>query len=265
MIAKTTVKPTARLVEVFSAIQGEGLNVGTRQIFIRFALCDLRCHFCDSANTWYAPPTCRVELSPGLRNFEIHPNPVSLDLLIEWVQKQNQPLLHDSISLTGGEPLLHAPFLADFLPELRAIANLPIYLETGGHRPEQLAMILPYLDSVGMDLKLPSVSGESYWLEHQKFLQMCFDAQVEVFVKIIISKNTDPGELKRAALLVADISQEVPIFLQPVTPLAEFDQFDQVPVAPPDPNQVLEWQALMKSITKQVRVIPQTHKMLGQM
>jgi 7-carboxy-7-deazaguanine synthase len=43
---------TARLVEVFSAIQGEGLNVGTRQLFIRFALCDLRCHFCDSAHTW---------------------------------------------------------------------------------------------------------------------------------------------------------------------------------------------------------------------
>jgi len=35
---------------------------------------------------------------------------------------------------------------------------LPIYLETGGHRPD---MILPYLDSVGMDLKLTSVSGEN--------------------------------------------------------------------------------------------------------
>lgn len=264
MIAKTTVEPTARLVEVFSAIQGEGLNVGTRQIFIRFALCDLRCHFCDSAHTWNAPPTCRIERSPGLRDFEIYSNPVPLPILIEWVERQNLPCLHDSISLTGGEPLLHAPFLVNFLPEVRAITALPIYLESGGHRPEQLAMILPYLDSVGMDLKLPSVSGESYWTEHAKFLQICFDSHLDVFVKIIVSQKTDPGELERSALLVAAVSQDIPIFLQPVTPLALAEQFSPVPVKAPTPDQVLVWQALMKRFVKQVRVIPQTHKMLNQ-
>jgi len=70
MTTTTAEYPTARLIEVFSAIQGEGLNVGTRQIFIRFALCDLRCQFCDSAHTWSAPPTCRVERSPGLRDLK---------------------------------------------------------------------------------------------------------------------------------------------------------------------------------------------------
>ncbi|MFM6012184.1 MAG: radical SAM protein, partial [Dolichospermum sp.] len=33
----------------------------------------------------------------------------------------------------------------------------------------------------------------------------------------------------------------------------------------PTPDQVLEWQVLMKRFVKQVRVIPQTHKMLHQM
>lgn len=265
MIAKTIVKPTARLVEVFSAIQGEGLNVGTRQIFIRFGLCDLRCHFCDSAHTWNAPPVCKIERSPGLRDFEIHSNPVSLPILIKWVERQNLPSLHDSISLTGGEPLLHAPFLAQFLPEVRSLTNLPIYLESGGHRPEQLSMILPYLDSVGMDLKLPSVSGESYWAEHTKFLQICIKANLDIFVKIIVSQRTDPDELKRSAMLVASVGQNIPIFLQPVTPLPKSEQFSQVPVLAPAPDQVLEWQALMKQFVKQVRVIPQTHKMLKQM
>ncbi|QXE22024.1 radical SAM domain protein [Richelia sinica FACHB-800] len=264
-VKKTTLKPEARLMEIFSAIQGEGLNVGTRQIFIRFAICDLRCHFCDSAYTWTAPSTCRIERSPGSRDFEIHSNPVPLSILIEWVQRQNLPSLHDSISLTGGEPLLHAPFLREFLPEVRALTNLPIYLETGGHRPEQLKLILPYLDSVGMDLKLPSVSGESYWLEHSQFLQLCLDANINVFIKIIVSQDTDPDELKRSASLVAELSQEIPIFLQPVTPLAENQKFSQLPVLAPLPEQVLEWQALMKQIAKQVRVIPQTHKMLNQM
>ncbi|NEQ17678.1 MAG: radical SAM protein, partial [Moorea sp. SIO3E2] len=81
---------TARLIEVFSAIQGEGLNVGTRQIFIRFALCDLRCHFCDSFHTWAVPPQCQVEQTPGKRDFETYPNPVPLRSLLKWVDRQNQ-------------------------------------------------------------------------------------------------------------------------------------------------------------------------------
>jgi organic radical activating enzyme len=265
MTANTAITPTARLVEVFSAIQGEGLNVGTRQIFIRFALCDLRCHFCDSAHTWNAPPTCRIERSPGLRDFELYSNPVQLPVLLEWVERQNVPGLHDSISLTGGEPLLHAPFLVKFLPQLQASTGLPIYLESGGHRPEHLAVILPYLDSVGMDFKLPSVSGESRWQEHRQFLQCCYDAKVEVFVKIIISSQTDSAELERSAELVAAVSPEIPVFLQPVTPLEPSQQFAEAAVLAPSPPQVLSWQALMKRFLKQVRVVPQTHKMLNQL
>lgn len=265
MLPKNTDLPTARLIEVFSAIQGEGLNVGTRQIFIRFALCDLRCHFCDSAHTWSVPPTCRIERSPGLRDFEIHANPVSLNVLLEWVERQNLPCLHDSISLTGGEPLLHAPFLVQFLPQVRYLTGLPIYLETGGHRPEQLAMILPYLDAVGMDLKLPSVSGENRFPEHAEFLQRCYLAGVEVFVKAIVSSQTESAELERAASLVAAVSPEIPVFLQPVTPLEPSQQFGGTPVLAPTPEQVLTWQASMKRSLKQVRVVPQTHKMLHQL
>lgn len=261
MTTKTAIEPTARLIEVFSAIQGEGLDVGTRQIFIRFAFCDLRCHFCDSAHTWNAPATCRIELTPGLRDFEIQSNPVSLPILIETIKRQNIPGLHDSISLTGGEPLLHATFLVECLPQIRYCTGLPIYLETGGHRPEQLAMLIPYLDSVGMDLKLPSVSGENQWKEHYKCLHICHQADLEVFVKMIISQNTDPGELEKAAQLVASISKSIPVFLQPVTPLEPSDTL----IAAPSPDQVLFWQALMKRFIKQVRVVPQTHKMLQQL
>jgi organic radical activating enzyme len=256
-------QPTARLIEVFSAIQGEGLNVGTRQLFIRFALCDLRCDFCDSAYTWGVPTQCRIEQTPGLRDFETHPNPVPGSTLLKWIDRQNQPGLHDSISLTGGEPLLHAPFLREFLPQLQQSIGLPIYLETGGHRPEQLAMILPYLDSVGMDIKLKSVSGEEHWQTHAQFLQLCFDSQIDVFVKLIISSQTDPAELQQAAELVAAVNQAIPVFLQPVTRLVKPHNFKSV--LAPSPEQVLAWQALMKRSLFQVRVIPQTHKMINQL
>lgn len=263
--ATTASIPSARLIEVFSAIQGEGLNVGSRQIFVRFAFCDLRCHFCDSTHTWHAPTICQVEQTPGLRDFETHPNPVLLPILLEWLDRQNQPGLHDSISITGGEPLLHAPFLVEFLPRLKSSTSLPIYLETGGHRPQQLAIILPYVDSVGMDIKLPSVSGETQWQAHAEFLQMCYESQTNLFIKIIISNQTNLDELEQAAELVAACHSNIPVFLQPVTPLATPHQLHQKEVLPPTPAQVLAWQALMKRSLKSVRVVPQTHKMIGQL
>jgi organic radical activating enzyme len=292
-----TADPKTSLIEVFSAIQGEGLNVGTRQIFIRFAICDLRCHFCDSAHTWHAPPSCQIEQTPGERDFVTHANPVSRSELLTWVEHQNLPGLHDSISLTGGEPLLHAPFLNEFLPLVRQLTGLPIYLETGGHRPELLSKVLPHLDLVGMDIKLPSVSGEERWPAHAAFLQSCHDTGVEAFVKIIVSDRTEVAELERAAQLVAAVSPAIPVFLQPVTPLegerergrqgsrgagevGEQGKHFQLNtphsslltsyntqhlLLPPTPDRVLAWQALMKRDLKQVRVIPQTHKMINQL
>jgi 7-carboxy-7-deazaguanine synthase len=254
---------TANLIEIFSAIQGEGINVGTRQIFIRFGGCDLRCHYCDSEHTWTKQPTCSIEQTPGQRDFTTHANPIESAQLLTWIEQQNQPHFHDSISITGGEPLLHASFLAQLLPQVKELTNLPIYLETGGHRPAQLVQVLPCLDLVGMDIKLPSVSGENHWKEHSEFLKLCQAAGVEVFVKIIISQTTDPAELRQAAQLVADISDKIVIFLQPMTALAT--PHTKPELTAPTPAQVLTWQALMKEYLSQIRVIPQTHKMLGQL
>jgi 7-carboxy-7-deazaguanine synthase len=251
---------TTAVVEVFSAIQGEGLNVGTRQLFVRLGGCDLRCRYCDSAHTWQAQSTCRIEVIPGQRDFEIHPNPVGVPQLIAWVEQQNVNNLHDSLSLTGGEPLLHADFLADFLSQLRRTVQLPIYLETGGHRPQELKQLLPYLDMVGMDIKLPSVSGETHWEAHEAFLSLCNQFNVTVFCKLIVSRDTAEADLDQAAALVARVNPTIPVFLQPVTPLSE----KGLPV-PPTPAQVLDWQAKFKQQLTSVRVIPQTHKMIGQL
>jgi organic radical activating enzyme len=270
--------PTAKLIELFSAIQGEGANCGTRQIFVRFAFCDLRCHYCDSAHTWTAPDTCAIEATPGQRDFETHPNPVKLDRLLDWVDRQNRPRLHDSISITGGEPLLHAAFLKTFLPQVKQRTGLPTYLETGGHRPELLDGLIDHLDAIGMDVKLPSSSGEQRWAAHAAFLRRCVEANCDggtakVFVKTIISAATTDDEIAQLGAMVSAIDPQLAVFLQPVTPL-DPDLRDRNQTIRPDPyqhqlaptpQQVLNWQAQLKQQLDDVRVIPQTHKMLGQL
>ncbi|MDS3859738.1 7-carboxy-7-deazaguanine synthase QueE [Thermosynechococcaceae cyanobacterium BACA0444] len=253
-------EPITSLVEMFSAIQGEGMNVGTRQLFIRFAGCDLRCIYCDSAHTWHPQAQGRIEQTPGQRDFITVNNPVSLKQILAWADQLNITGLHDSISLTGGEPLLALEFLQEFLPILKQCTSLPIYLESGGHHPQALGQLLPYLDSIGMDIKLPSVSGESHWPAHRAFLQACHAANKDVFCKVIISAQTTTQDLNQAGALVAAINPDIPLILQPITPIGTGRL-----THPPTPAQVLAWQGLLKQYLSQVRVIPQTHKFLHQL
>ncbi|HWI54270.1 MAG TPA: 7-carboxy-7-deazaguanine synthase QueE, partial [Desulfobacteria bacterium] len=91
------------LVEIFSSVQGEGLYLGVKQIFIRFAGCNLKCKYCD---TPFEPETgFRVEVPAGSGRFDLYQNPVTPDQIIDIIKRLDPQLCH-SISLTGGEPLL---------------------------------------------------------------------------------------------------------------------------------------------------------------
>ncbi|MBI2447469.1 MAG: 7-carboxy-7-deazaguanine synthase QueE, partial [Candidatus Omnitrophica bacterium] len=42
-----------KISEIFSSIQGEGLYLGKRQIFVRFYGCNMRCAYCDTMPSRY--------------------------------------------------------------------------------------------------------------------------------------------------------------------------------------------------------------------
>ena len=244
------------VAEIFCSIQGEGPLVGTRQVFVRLANCHRRCRFCDTPAALVKQPAAfTIETRSGADRAENNPiAPIRLlDLLETYRRGQTQP---HSISFTGGEPLLQAGFLRAVLPRLRR-AGWRIYLETSGDRWRELARVLPHINFVAMDIKLPSVTGQSgAWQAHRNFLKLAV-AHAETFVKIVVSRATAEGELRRAARLVASIAPQVPVVLQPATPHAG--------VRPPTPQQLWRSQSLaLTTGLRDVRVIPQCHVFLGQ-
>jgi 7-carboxy-7-deazaguanine synthase len=249
--------PRARLVEVFSSIQGEGILVGLRQVFVRTYGCNLRCTYCDSPETLkesLIPDRCRVETTPGSWAFDTIPNPVAAEQLTSIVAGYlREP--HHSLSITGGEPLLHAAFFERWLPAARAL-GLKVFLETNGMLPAHLRRLLPLLDYISMDFKAPSATGlapDETASRHREFLQVARGA--EVYGKLVVTPGTTLEELDTVVDAIAAVDAAIPLILQPVTP------FGAEPLPVP-PARLLQFHAAASRRLPGVRVIPQTHKMM---
>ena len=243
------------LSELFSSIQGEGPYVGERQLFMRFCGCHRDCVYCDT-NT-QRTETVMVERVPGSGAFESVPNPLSVDDLIDWVHVLDHKKNNRHISLTGGAPLLQAKFLSELLPRLEN-EGYRNYLETAGDLPQQLESIIEYLDVVAMDVKLSSVTHEkNTFPSHWQFLSCLRKYNVDSFIKLIVSEETDESELMEAVKGIHKSGgQDTIVVLQA---LSATERVSNIPSV----QQLMRWQEKIADVLPFVRVIPQTHKMMG--
>lgn len=219
----------AKIAEVFDSVQGEGIYLGEKQIFVRFFGCNLNCVYCDT----------KLD-----RFMEYEPHE-----LVEEIGLYRDK--YHSISFTGGEPLLFKDFLKEVL-QLTAKGGYKHYLETNGTLVAELEELIEYIDFVAMDLKFPTSSGMGdLWETHKKFLKVA--AKKEVFLKAIICEGTKEEDLKEAIKLIKEISPSSVLVLQP-------NSHD-------DPIFLQKKLAKYKEICKQNRVIacviPQIHKLTG--
>ncbi len=244
---------TAPLAEIFSSLAGEGPHVGRRHIFLRLAGCDLGCDYCD---TYTDPETpARIEREPGSGDFFSLPNPLETgEVLREIKGLEERAPGHVHLALTGGEPLLYPEFLLELLPLVRKL-GLAVYLETAGIHHEALPPLLPDLDVVAADVKLPFHCGRAYWEESGKFLEICQKADVELVVKIIFGKKTPWAEVERALRLANEVAPEVEVTLQPIHG--------------PDGRPELSGEELLRACIRasalhsRIRLIPQVHRLLS--
>jgi len=179
----------AKINEIFPSIQGEGPLVGYKQLFIRFCNCNLHCNYCDTefaAGTEYSP-----------------------DALYQKIMKEYNLNGFHSISLTGGEPLLNAEFLKDFLPLVKG--KTKVYLETNATLPEKLICIKQYVDIISADIKLESTAGFDRIKQHEAFFAQC--TGINTFAKIVFDENITNEEISLCVSLAEKFGLE--LVLQP--------------------------------------------------
>jgi len=188
---------TAPVNEVFFSYQGEGIYAGLPQIFVRFSGCNLKCSYCDT-NFSKAKQFNARELFKKT-------NKVYL--------KNNKKFVFGkpSVAITGGEPLLQADFLKEYLKLLKK-EGFSTYFETNATLPDELKKVVSLCDIISADIKLPSDAQKNVFKLCEKILKM---APKKTFVKTVVTEKTKFTEFKQALKLVKKINPSMPFIIQP--------------------------------------------------
>jgi organic radical activating enzyme len=221
---------SGRIEEIFESIQGEGLYLGERQVFVRLFGCNLGCSYCDTEQASF------TEYGPH-------------ELFDEIVSLYGKN--YHSISFTGGEPLLQKDFLKEVL-KLTHPLLIRNYLETNGTLPEALEELVVYLDIISMDIKLPSSTGifEDFWDRQREFLKIA--SKKNVFVKMVICDTTTVDDVAQAVRIIRQTNPGAMLVLQP-------DTFSPVDLTP----KLETFKELSRREQVTACVIPQVHRFAG--
>lgn len=122
-------------IETFGTVDGPGIR------FVLFMQgCLLKCQYCHNPDTW------------GLHEGQ--------EMTVEEVCREIEPYLSyyrgsgGGLTVSGGEPTLQYPFVAELFKEVKKRWNLHTALDSNGYNePDKIAELLDYTDLVLLDLK----------------------------------------------------------------------------------------------------------------
>jgi len=216
--------------EIFLSVQGEGVHVGERTVFLRLYGCPLRCVWCDQPEAL---------ATSGVGRFETMAPEAVRDRILQFRDVRR-------LCLTGGEPVIApAESLAWLLDELRA-AGWWISVETSGAR-----VVDPLLPRI--DFWTVSPKGESA----QTFEGDLVEAQVPTLRRLVELPEErrqfkfviqTEGDVRDAVRILDALEYQGMVILQPESGSGEG-------------RSVFAWWPWDRY--PEARLIPQTHKAVG--
>ena len=181
---------TYQLAEHFISINGEGRCAGELALFLRFAGCNLRCDWCDTAWACGKDAPCEAVGLPRLMK-------IAEDAAAQGVR---------NVTLTGGEPLLQEG-IGELIHSLGRKLGLRTEIETNGAVP-----LAPFIKEAGgvytMDYKLPSSKMERFMCTENFALLREWDC-----VKFVCGSRAD---VFRAKEIAEQFQPRCPLYLSPV-------------------------------------------------
>lgn len=241
---RTENKARARVSEIFTSIEGEGIFVGKKTLFIRFSGCHLKCRWCD---TKYALP-----IDSG--------TVYQIDEIKVLIIKELQPFTY-KVNFTGGEPLLQTEAVIELADFIKKQTNLKTYMESSCFDSELFSKVLPYIDICKIEFKTDDsnvVEDEEYdnlLLNEIRCLELAVESNKATYIKIVVTNSTNLESFKN---LVYNISKKIKasdILGFIIQPSFGIDQ--------PTVNKLLDTYDIVEPMFPEVRIIPQLHKEIG--
>lgn len=161
---------TLLINSIYRATEGEGIHIGTPQIFVRFQGCHIGCANCDSKETWDFDPAMTL----------------TLDEVMERVEVLSQDIIK-RISITGGDPLhpSHIPSLMELIRELKK-RDYYINIEAAGTRI--VSDVFDAVDFISYDVKTPSTQVRT---SQELLLKFVSQYGHKAQVKAVVSDKKD--------------------------------------------------------------------------
>jgi organic radical activating enzyme len=239
----------AEISEVFSSIQGEGLFLGTMQLFIRFGPSARECRARMTNQNNPADDYFWIRTLPGTRNIK-GKCPITASRLYKDLTRHFPLEQFFCISMIGREPFLHADFLADFLPLLKS-SGLKTFAQTSAPSVKDFARIIGMVDILCLDVDLPRKHNARELTRLAAIIEMASPATT--YLRLTVDAHENPHILL-AQLEKLPISRHTLVLQPKMSGLSHISDWDT--------GTILEWINLFAPLFAHIRWIPQVHKLL---
>jgi len=223
-------------IDTFGAVDGRGIR------YVLFLSgCELGCEFCHNPDTW-----------------EQGRNTISVEEILKDIRRYRRfyDASNGGITVSGGEPLLQADFVAELFKHCRR-ENVHTTLDTSGYAPQNaIRKVLPYSNAVLFSLKAANsathrkLTGKDNALILNNLNLAASLSKVTVRYVIIPGINNSHAEITDLSKIIRKLPQLVAVELLPYHTLgrSKWDQLGKpypLPGIPPadenDVHQVRQW------------------------